>query len=60
MEDLGVQKNKELDMSKHCELAAQKICSILGCIKRGAASRTREGMVLLYTAFVRHHLEYCV
>jgi len=58
--DLGVLVDEKPSMSRQCALAAQKSSRILGCIKRSVARRAREGILPLYSALVRPHLESCV
>ncbi|GAB0180960.1 mitochondrial enolase superfamily member 1 [Grus japonensis] len=58
--DLGVLVEKKLNMSQKCALAAQKANRVLGCITSSVTSKSREGILPLYSALVRPHLQYCV
>ncbi|KAJ7398483.1 hypothetical protein BTVI_124521 [Pitangus sulphuratus] len=58
--DLGVLMDKKLNMIQKRALAAKKAKGNLGCIRRSAASRSREAILLLYSTRVRLLLEYHV
>ena len=58
--DLEVLVVKTLNTSQQCVPGAWKTNDILGCIRRGVASRAREVIIFLYSALVMPHLEYCI
>ena len=50
----------KLNMIQECALAVQNANRILGCNKRSMVIRLREVILLLYSALVKPHLEYCL
>jgi len=55
--DLGVLVDEKLNISQQCVPAAQKANRVLGCTNSSVGSRVREGIVPLFSALVRPHLE---
>uniref|UniRef100_K7EY15 Reverse transcriptase domain-containing protein n=1 Tax=Pelodiscus sinensis TaxID=13735 RepID=K7EY15_PELSI len=57
--DLGVIVDHKLNRSQQRDAFAKKANMILGCINRCVVSKTREVILLFYSALVRPQLEYC-
>ena len=57
---LRVSVNIKFNISQQCALAARKANSLLDCIKKSVASRSRKIILPPYSALVRPRLEHCV
>ena len=58
--DLGVKVSSTLKPSLRYTKAAAKAMEVLGIIKRNLVMRDEEDCRLLFSGYVRPHLEYCV
>lgn len=57
VEHLGTPVGEKLDMNQQCARAAQKANHMLGYITSSMVSRSREGIVPLYSTLLRPHLD---
>ena len=53
-------KEKDLEVSEQCGIAASKGNTILGLIRRNITSKDTKLIIPLYKAIVRPHSEYCI
>ena len=58
--DLGVIFAGDLKLTSQCQKATAKAMSVLGMIKRSFSSTNKELFLVLYSVFIRLHLEYCI
>ncbi|KAJ7402516.1 hypothetical protein BTVI_85718 [Pitangus sulphuratus] len=58
--DLEVLVDSKLFVDQLCALLAEKAKGILGCTRNSISRRSRDVILLLYSALGRLHLEFCV
>jgi len=58
--DLRVLVDSGLSVSHQCALAAKRANYILGCTKHRIINLSKEVVILLYSALVQPHPEYCM
>lgn len=56
--DLRVLVDTKLNMRQQRALMAKKVNGILGCIRGSVASKSMQGILPLYSALMRPHLEF--
>ena len=58
--DLGILITDDLKWSYQCNSAAAKSMSVLTMIKRTFSALNKEMFLILYSTYIRPHLEYCI
>ena len=58
--DLGVTLTNSLKPTVHCEKAARKAMSALRLLRTSFSRFTQDNFKILFTTYVRPHLEYCL
>ena len=58
--DLGIYITNDLKVAKQCKEAAKKAMNVLRTVKRHFPRIDEPTFLILYKAYVRPHLEYCV
>ena len=58
--DVGVLVDSRLSVNQWCALAAKRANHILGCIKHGITSWSKQVIIPLYSALMQPHHECCV
>ena len=58
--DLGVWITSQLKSNQHCSKAAAKATRIIAMVRRNFQRLDKEDFKLIYTVYIRPHLEYCV
>jgi len=58
--DLGIHVGKDLKSQEQCTQAARKAQAVLGMVKRHFTQMDKEDFMVIYKAYIRPHLEYCV
>jgi ribonucleases P/MRP protein subunit RPP40 len=58
--DLGIIVRNDLKPSSQCSAAASRGMSVMGLVKRNFKNLDVDSFLILYKAYIRPHLEYCV
>ena len=58
--DLGVNVSNTLKATKHCQVAANKAMSSLRLLRMAFSNLNQSNFKVLYTTYVRPHLDYCL